>query len=131
MTNQGVKKHGSMTIACSIFAVVMVLALGLALSGCGSNNSGGSSSSATPTTSSLSGSITAVGSTAIQPLVEAGAQQFQSSNPNVQITVQGGGSGQGLTQISEGAVQIGDSDLFAEEKLTDSSAVSKIKDNKV
>ena len=52
-------------------------------------------------------------------------------NPGVQITVQGGGSGQGVTQIAQGAVQIGNSDVFAESKLKDSSDISKIADNKV
>ena len=79
----------------------------------------------------LSGTITAVGSTALQPLCEAAAEQFMQENPGVQITVQGGGSGQGVTQIAQGAVQIGNSDVFAESKLKDSSDISKIADNKV
>ncbi len=109
-------------------SALSVAAAGLA--GCGSSTSS-SASDGSSSAKALTGTITAVGSTALQPLVEAAAEQFMEKNPGVQITVQGGGSGQGVTQISQAAVQIGNSDVFAESKLKNADDLTKIADNKV
>lgn len=74
----------------------------------------------------VSGSITASGSTALQPIVDAAGKQYVAACPGAQIQVQGGGSGTGLTAVSQGTVQIGDSDVTAESKLATPDAAALV-----
>jgi phosphate transport system substrate-binding protein len=59
----------------------------------------------------LSGTLNIGGSTALQPLVERAATNFQKANEGVQITVMDGGSSAGRTGVCQGSLDIGMSDV--------------------
>ena len=123
-----------------IMALVMtaIVATGV-LAGCGGNSdststSGSSEGSTSESSASasaasgeaaadeLSGTITAAGSSALKPLADDAAEYFNELHPDVSITIDAGGSGQGLQQVADGTVDIGNSDVTAEEKLDASMA---------
>ncbi|GJM74307.1 hypothetical protein HMSSN036_65230 [Paenibacillus macerans] len=128
--------------------MVLTLVLSLTLAACGQGGNaktntsgaeggnGGATSEAAANnggnkaTSDLSGSVLSVGSSALQPLVDQVSKKFMEQNPNVSIQVQGGGSGTGLTQVSGGQADIGNSDVFAEEKL-EAAQASELVDHQV
>lgn len=101
--------------------LVSVFAAGLALTGCGGNDAG---------ESGPSGKVTVSGSSALLPLAKDAAQKFKAKNDQVSITLNAGGSGTGLKQVSEGSVDIGNSDVFAKEKLPEAKAAELV-DHKV
>jgi len=92
----------------------LVLSIAM-LAGCGTTNSN---------------SISASGSSALQPLVQQVSDLYQIKNPDISFTVGGGGSGTGLNNVLAGTVDIGNSDVYAEEKLSATDAATLV-DNKV
>ena len=56
---------------------------------------------------SLSGSIDISGSTSLQPLMTELAEAFENLQPNISVTVSGGGSGTGYNNAEEGVSEFG------------------------
>ena len=90
--------------------VLMIFALMVIAAGCGGGNDNADNGDEN------SGSLVVSGSSAMQPLIAAAAEEFMAENPNADVQVNAGGSGTGLSQVAEGSVDIGNSDVYAEEK---------------
>ena len=97
----------------SAAVILSTVCMVTALVGCGSS----SADNGADADSNLSGSITAAGSSALKPLVDDAADLLMKKYPDVNITIDAGGSGEGLKQVSEGTVNIGNSDVEAAESL--------------
>jgi phosphate transport system substrate-binding protein len=82
-----------------IVACVSVLALGVAACGDDEESSGGGD---------LSGTIRIDGSSTVAPLTEAVAEQFQSENSGVKVTVGTSGTGGGFEKFCAGETDISD-----------------------
>ncbi|MEI6602256.1 MAG: phosphate ABC transporter substrate-binding protein PstS family protein [Clostridia bacterium] len=78
----------------------------------------------------LSGSVSMSGATALYPLGKNIADKFKAKNPNLSFSVSAGGSGTGLNNVLAKTVDIGMSDIYANEKLTQSQA-DQLLDHKV
>lgn len=108
-------------------SALLVTVIGAGMIGCGSSNNANTDSSQEET---LNGSITISGSSALLPLMEQSIEKFNENYPDVEISAQAGGSGTGLTQVLDGTVDIGNSDIFAEDKLEEEQA-KELVDHKV
>lgn len=79
-------------------------------------------------TGALSGKLSIDGSSALSPLFTEAATSFDKGNGGKTTTsVTSNSSGTGLTDVSSGAVQIGESDIFASQK----AGISGLTDNQV
>ena len=122
-------KRKSLKLLASALLITM---MGVGMIGCGSSNNdtGADKSADTTKEQSVSGSITISGSSALLPLMEQSIEKFNEKYPDVEISVQAGGSGTGLTQVLDGTVNIGNSDIFAEDKL-EADQAKQLVDHKV
>ncbi|TWE08575.1 phosphate ABC transporter substrate-binding protein (PhoT family) [Neobacillus bataviensis] len=96
--------------------LMIIITLMMFVTACGGGSKDNPTDTADKGGKEVSGSLVVSGSSAMQPLIAAAAEEFMANNPNVDIQVNAGGSGTGLSQVAEGSVQIGNSDVFAEEK---------------
>ena len=101
-----------------IVGALLITMIGGAFVGCGSSEG------------EEGGTVTLSGSSALLPLVEASIDGFIEKNSGYEINAQAGGSGAGLTQVLDGSVDIGNSDIFANEKLEEDKA-KELVDHKV
>lgn len=104
-----------------LIALLLGVLICLGFAACENNAKGGGK---------ITGSVTVAGSSALQPLAQTASESFMSANPDCAISVTGGGSGNGLKQVADGSIDIGNSDVFAEEKL-DASVAAQLVDHKV
>lgn len=96
----------------------------LVLVGCGQTAAPTTPSSTPSSTNSIDKkTISAAGSTALQPLVKLAANDFMANNAGVQVNLSGGGSFTGLNNVASGSVDIGNSDVVVTEELKDKGLV--------
>ncbi len=102
-----------------VFVCLALLSLFVfTLSGCGNGAVGEGDGDTVPGETELTGSITVVGSTSVQPVSDLLAEAFMDDHPGTNIYVQGGGSTTGIKAADDGAAEIGASsrDLKEDEK---------------
>jgi phosphate transport system substrate-binding protein len=93
--------------------VAGVLALSLMASACGDDNDAGDGSSGSTGTgptgaTDLSGTVTVSGSSTVLPISNLVAELFSEQNPDVQVSVDGPGTGDGFVLFCNGETDISD-----------------------
>jgi phosphate transport system substrate-binding protein len=102
--------------------VLLVLAVGLFVAGCGQSSA--------PTIGGLQGTITVSGAFALYPMMVRWGEEFQKANPNVKFDISAGGAGKGMADALSGAVDIGmvSRDIAPEEEAQGAFWVAVAKD---
>lgn len=117
------------TLKLMVSALVIGM-IGIGMVGCGNTATNESKTDNKASSNEVTGSITVSGSSALLPLMEKTNEKFNAKNPKAEVGAQAGGSGTGLTQVLDGTVDIGNSDVFAEDKL-DKAKAETLVDHKV
>jgi phosphate transport system substrate-binding protein len=101
-----------------------VLLAGAVLGSCNQPNGTSANSGATSNGTAPAAKVTLLetGSTLLYPLFNMWVADYQKTNPGVQITAQGTGSGTGISQAISGIVQIGASDAYMSDAQMKSQA---------
>jgi len=99
-------KWGSASKAAILALSVALMLTAALLVGCGGDGNGDVdvSDDADATNEALSGMLTIEGSDTMVNIAQAWAEQFMDENPDVMITIRGGGSGAGIASLINGTV---------------------------
>jgi phosphate transport system substrate-binding protein len=65
------------------------------------------------------GNIVIKGSTTVLPIAQKAAEAYMKQNPDVKISISGGGSGNGIKALVDGSTDIADSSRFIKQKEVD------------
>jgi phosphate transport system substrate-binding protein len=111
-------REGGISLMIRSRAAIRLVALSLAVAAsaaaCGGD--GGDSGSDAGASEDLTGSIVVSGSSTVEPISAANAQKFSSLNPNVEISVEGPGTGDGFELFCQGETDISDASRAIEEE---------------
>ena len=130
-------KQSALRLGAVLVAVLLTAAA------CGGDDGGGASAAAettlvttasdgdtgtanTEATTQLSGSIEVSGSSTVEPITALVAEQFNSANPGVGISVEGPGTGDGFQRFCAGETDISDASRAIKQKEIDACAEAGI-----
>lgn len=104
-------------------ALGLAAALALGLVGCGSGAQTDGTDAGGQQGAELTGAINVEGSDTLVNLAQAWAEQFQTENPGVMISVKGGGSGTGIAALINGTVDFANaSRAMKDEEIAEAEA---------
>ncbi len=108
-----------------LIAGLCILAMAFSMTACGSSDTASDNGTAQETEQSgteegVTGTVSVVGSTTVQPVAQSIADEFASVEPGISVEVQGVGSSAGIKAAIDGTADIGASsrELKEEEKAT-------------
>jgi phosphate transport system substrate-binding protein len=107
----------------SVGIVAAMLALALVAAACSNNNNDNPGGGGNTEPAPLSGSIAISGSSTVEPISSLVAELFNETNPDVAISVEGPGTGDGFVSFCRGDIDIADASRPIED--TEAAACNK------